>query len=138
LLKEADSKAYEVVESRPLSHPFEVWDIEADHLIAHGVTILTIPESKKINVKLPKEIVVQSYGDKWIPVTERLPDLELVEANANDHNWYACLVAWRFSKDRISVRKAWYDGECFDDGFNGDITDDVTHWMPLPQPPKGE
>jgi hypothetical protein len=75
---------------------------------------------------------------KWIPVTERLPDLELVEANQNDHNWYACLVAWRFSKDRISVRKAWYDGECFDDGVNGDITDDITHWMHLPQPPKGE
>ena len=39
LLKEADRKAYEVLESRPLAHPFEVWDIQADHLIANGVTI---------------------------------------------------------------------------------------------------
>lgn len=94
--------------------PF-VMDELADHLIANGVTI-----------------------QRWIPVTERLPDLELVEANANAHNWYACLVAWRFSKDKISVKKAWYDGECFDDGFSGDITDDVTHWMPLPEAPKEE
>ena len=91
------------------------FQLTADHLIANGVTV-----------------------QKWISVKDRLPDLELVEANANDHNWYACLVAWRFTKDKISVRKAWYDGECFDDGFNGDITDDVTHWMPLPQPPRGE
>ncbi len=39
LLKEADRKAYEVVESRQLTHPFEVWEIQADQLIAHGVTL---------------------------------------------------------------------------------------------------
>ena len=39
LLKEADRKAYEVAESRQLTHPFEVWEIQADHLIANGVTV---------------------------------------------------------------------------------------------------
>lgn len=41
LLKEADRKAYEVAESRQLTHPFEVWEIQADHLIANGVTLAT-------------------------------------------------------------------------------------------------
>lgn len=39
LLKEADRKAFETMESRPLAHPFEVWDIEADHLITNGVVV---------------------------------------------------------------------------------------------------
>lgn len=39
LLKEADRKIYETVESGQLSHPREVWEIEADHLISKGVTV---------------------------------------------------------------------------------------------------
>jgi hypothetical protein len=75
----------------------------ADHLIANGVTV-----------------------QKWIPVTERLPE---------KHGKYLVLTpncTWLI----------WYDTEC---GFYdndpewGDIEiDDVTHWMPLPEPPKGD
>ena len=72
----------------------------ADHLIAHGVTV---QGDKDINVPT-----------KWIPVTERLPDIGIV-----------VLV---YSED---------DGICVD-YYGGDSFGyyDVTHWMPLPQPPK--
>lgn len=74
----------------------------ADHLIASGVTI-----------------------QKWIPVTERLPD---------ESDRYLC-----------NVRSFAFPGSFYQtilpyekDGFReGHIyTDDVTHWMPLPEPPK--
>lgn len=108
-------------------------------IIANGVTILTEPKCNKINVKLPKEIVVQSYGDKWIPVTERLPEI------VTTHN-----TRWDKSTDSIRVlcacvqadgKKMVKEGYCkvYSDGFvhwkiPGTIHS-VTHWMPLPQPP---
>ena len=53
---------------------------------------------------------------EWIPVTERLPDVGI-----------EVLI---YSED---------DGVCVD-YYGGDSFGyyDVTHWMPLPEPPKGE
>ena len=81
---------------------------------------------------------------KWIPVTERLPDKDgkyLVCRRLYGSWWRETL---NFAKDARKVSKYdfhrgwknvwyWYDSEW------GHLTmDDVTHWMPLPQPPKGE
>ena len=69
----------------------------ADYLIANGVTV-----------------------QKWIPVSERLPEkeMEVIVYTGNIlkpsvfcyHFWTADLLSWQ----------------------------SVTHWMPLPEPPKGE
>ena len=65
---------------------------------------------------------------EWIPVTERLPE-------KNDQ-WVLCLCV----SGAIEVLKfdytmwnwdAQYPGRCYMENY-------VTHWMPLPQPPKGE
>ena len=62
--------------------------------------------------------------EKWIPVTERLPeDNTAVLTHSN-----------------FGIQIYWYDK----DGFSEFIwglpcpRDGVTHWMPLPEPPKGE
>ena len=75
---------------------------------------------------------------RWIPVTERLPDLELVDEKSDDFDLYACLVTVKNcrAKNGRYEKKAWYDGEIFMDENCADITDKVTHWMPLPVPPK--
>ena len=56
---------------------------------------------------------------KWIPVTERLPEtdgLYLVSVK-NDHKR-------RYSKTAWYEKQSWFARQ------------DVTHWMPLPEPPK--
>ena len=75
----------------------------ADHLIANGVTI-----------------------QKWIPVTERLPD--------NDSDVLAYL---RIGEDGRIYPANYASGMWFDCIFNTNATESTTHWMPLPEPPKG-
>lgn len=77
---------------------------------------------------------------KWIPVTERLPEL-----------WQNCFVLVKMKYDweedyEYNVDAGYYVGENgYIDGFNtfndwneGQQYIHVTHWMPLPEPPKGE
>ena len=70
----------------------------ADHLIANGVTV-----------------------QKWIPVTERLPE--------DDRQVLACTKHGRaFSAHYDHKWKRWQVSHSVK----------ITHWMPLPEPPKGE
>ena len=93
----------------------------ADRLISNGVTV-----------------------QKWIPVTERLPDKDGKYLTYYHNHFGDITRVLDFAKDARKVnkydfhqswKKVWYeyDSEC------GYFTiDDVTHWMPLPEPPKGE
>ena len=78
----------------------------ADHLIANGVTI-----------------------QKWIPVTERLPDTS---------SMYIVTVEKLYGITYSDV--AYFDALSKKWGTNTHhySCDKVTHWMPLPEPPKGE
>ena len=84
----------------------------ADRLIANGVTV-----------------------QEWIPVKERTPEKE---------GWYQ--VYTTPDKGHRSINKAQYRkqpswsvnaGEGYWCGSGG-IWTNVTHWMPMPKPPKGE
>ena len=73
-----------------------------------------------------KDVTDNNVGGKWIPVTERLPSKNqrvLACRTLNDGGF----VFWA---------KQW-DNKWFDMEWNC-IRYGVTHWMPLPEPPKGE
>ena len=81
----------------------------ANYLIAHGVTV-----------------------QEWIPVTERLPE---------ERDYALCVLKGFNYGGKIQVCKfvpadKFKDKPYFEHFRNGFPT--VTHWMPLPQPPKGE
>lgn len=92
----------------------------ADNLIANGVTV-----------------------QKWIPVSERLPDkngryLAFLK-------YVKCTMILNFALDFIEHDEYGLLTEkkksCFyycDDDWELIEVPEVTHWMPLPQPPKGE
>jgi hypothetical protein len=84
----------------------------ADHLIANGV-------------RLEEKQATSDQTSKWIPVTERLPEEKgdvLVCDTREDF-----VSTWEYLGNDLWL----YDNIFW-------CTDDVTHWMPLPEPPKGE
>ena len=95
----------------------------ADHLIANGVTV-----------------------QEWISVDDRLPEI-----NDKERDW-SVTVLFRTIQGHIysgyrnvgSLKQSYYDDDCtppywLEESENLDfMEDEVTHWMPMPQPPKGE
>ena len=80
----------------------------ADFMIDHGVTV-----------------------QEWIPVSERLPEKNRSALVYFDSGNMA--VGYWYDKDEcISFWQIWTD-----DGWVSDADCEPTHWMPLPQPPKG-
>ena len=101
---------------------------------------------------------------RWIPVTERLPDSErvvlvsaltktfrhrhtLMAAHIGHHEFTTEDTDWREyegdteydeENDCFWIPECWYEVNAIDDNGNWIIDSeyDVTHWMPLPQPPK--
>ena len=106
----------------------------ADYLIAHDVTV-------QENVKMSDELLKQLKNapitickeepsivtvQEWISVNDRLPE-EKVD----------CIVHYKHAY--CDNDDYWAIGICFYDGekFQMDLSYKVTHWMPLPKPPKG-
>lgn len=91
----------------------------ADYLLANGVTF-----------------------QKWIPVTERLPD--------KDGHFLACRLifdnpgveVFSFAKDGRKVDEQDFEDQWdnvwyfYDSEYGFVVCNSVTHWMPLPNPPK--
>lgn len=89
-------------------------DVLADHLIANGVTVQ--------GDELPT-----NCKQLWIPASEP-PDVYRDE--------YGELIPFLVCEAETEYPyRAMYDGKVWGDGF---WTIPVTHWMPLPVPPKGK
>ena len=86
------------------------WHI-ANHLIANGVTI-----------------------QEWIPVTERLP--ELIPCNAGTA-YSEAVIVWTVNRKAMIAVWDGVDFLCAASYWDAE-GEEITHWMPLPTPPKGE
>ena len=71
-------------------------------------------------------------SDKWISVEDRLPE-------DNDPEYYQTVILTLKNKKVVTGCYRTLDGEWWGDVIDGEyinITDEVTHWMPLPDAPK--
>lgn len=97
--------------------PCSLCEVEslAEHLIANGVTFADVSDN---NV------------GKWIPVSERLPE--------KSGKYLVCYELWGWGKlfNRWTGLCFFYDeiSQFIDDG--GPVMGRITHWMPMPAPPK--
>lgn len=93
----------------------ECEEIMADHLIVNGVTI-----------------------QKWIPVTERLPEDDLVKDSKV--KLIKVLVFYKNSMGVPVVRTQIRQKGCryHRDEWNWVKFEPITHWMPLPEPPHSD
>ena len=109
-----------------LSGKQEEFAENADWLIANGVTINRGTEDTPVAYNLsPTE-------QKWIPVTERLPEKD---------GHYLCNYHFGEYPKMTFTRVLDYYATDIVPHFQhtlGDGSMKVTHWMPMPEPPKGE
>ena len=92
---------------------------------------MVVEDTPTVSVITAIDIANGVTVQKWIPVTERLPEeKQLVLAVCKSGkifvgDYWDCYgtIIWRIRTARDSTKN---------------ITQIVTHWMPLPEPPKGE
>ena len=89
----------------------------------------------------------KGYDDgtpKWISVKDRLPEQDGKYLVFEQIGGRTVTSVLRFAKDARKVdrydfkgrwKNAWYE---YDSEWGHYTVDSVTHWMPLPEPPKGE
>ena len=97
--------------------PRPTYETAARYLIAHGVTL---PQWISVDDRLPDET------GRYLAVKKRIAPDDF-GGNRTD------IAIIRFSADdgfRMPIH--------IPDWINKKINEEVTHWMPLPQPPKGE
>lgn len=102
---------------------------------------------------------------RWIPITERLPTPEtevMIVCNRNGKRFIATAIhedgtlfekdskwfwndIWTYGdydeeRDDYIIPECWWESRCFtpDDVYNCPVDCEVTHWMPMPELPKGE
>lgn len=85
-------------------------------------------------IDLAKPVTDNNVGCKWIPVTERLPEKwrETDEKYFGDPIEFIVHIAGAECATTLC-----FDGKDFFDITTGESYT-VTHWMPLPEPPKEE
>jgi hypothetical protein len=101
---------------------------EADYLISNGV-------------RLETEQATSDENKRWIPVSERLPDivgcyLVVVKYKYDfekEYNYDTDVATFEFGYDRKYIDGQWNTCVDWDEGQQ---YMHVTHWMPLPEPPK--
>ena len=95
------------------------------HLYEQTKKMLTMYQDELIP-GFRKQIEDLEAKSKWIPVTERLPD--------KNRKWVLCLCVGGAMEVLNFDFTMWnwdsqYPGRCYMEKY-------VTHWMPLPEPPK--
>ena len=142
--------AKEIVKSAPIEDcvPLNAilklrdWLYESDAITMNGVKQINQLISEYSGKPIPK--VETGYEQEWISVYDRLPEKDgayLVTTNGVSGlqnvktRWFAKDGEMVEAHDLAGQKDVWYlyDIEC---GYVSIKT--VTHWMPLPQPPKGE
>lgn len=79
--------------------------------------------------ELQTEINRLKAENEWISVKDELPNI------GNDENFPECSDKVLLLNEQEDVFMGWYEGGEFTD-YNMNKADYITHWMPLPQPPK--
>lgn len=85
--------------------------------------------------KLPKTNV--GFGQSlWIPVTERLPELKKLEDPDGDDWRESEFVLVATAAREVREGQFWKINNEYGWNSRDDVALIVTHWMPLPEPPK--
>ncbi len=81
-------------------------------------------------------------ANQWIPVAERPPDLTLdtwIDEDGSVYDYEISAWVWGIDMNGMQDRVRYETGPVFQGWYNDrGTTYAITHWMPLPEPPKEE
>lgn len=108
----------------------------ADYLISNGVTVHEnveisdelLKQLKNAPITICKEEPSIELAQKWISVDDELPEV----------GGYVVCIAKRNPFSRFMPMVARIEKNGWVNPITEQYISEVTHWMPLPQPPKGE
>ena len=112
----------------------------ADHLIANGVTV---QEWISVKDRLPEVetevLILARHGNRNVITTGMYEDGQM---NTEDSDWWWETEGFEYDEelDVHIIPEGWWEYKHYidDETHNYAIDGVVTHWMPLPQPPRGE
>lgn len=116
----------------------------AQHLIAHGVTVQEWISTKDRLPENEVDVLIctqrRYYKGGTIPVvsTAFYTDGKM-NTEESGYNWDLGNVDMEYDEevDAYIVPEGWWESVRYGEEFSA-VDDFVTHWMPLPKPPKGE
>ena len=97
------------------------WEVNDGILIMQKACCSWFPECEKFKLR----VTDNNVGSKWIPVTERLPE-----------EFVSVIVCIPCEHPLPMVKEAYLANGCWATKCAIFFDKDVTHWMPLPNPPK--
>lgn len=108
----------------------------ADYLIAHGVTVQEnveisdelLKQLKNAPITICKEEPSIELVQEWISVKDRLPEA----------GGYVVCIAKRNPFSRFMPMVARIEKNGWVNPITEQYISEITHWMPIPHPPKGE
>ena len=100
----------------------------ADYLIVNGVTINRGTDDTSVADNLSPTDKDNNVPSKWIPVTERLPEEDADVLCCRGNHIGALIDVYTYQGDG-----KWEDSYGY---WNYTDIEGITHWMPLPEPPK--
>lgn len=72
---------------------------------------------------------------EWIKCSERMPDAETPVLALLNGEIRVAEIRWDMPTHEETYRPFWYWDDPYDDGQPWEVFD-ITHWMPLPEPPE--
>ena len=117
----------------------DTYEGQAEYLIAHGVTVQEnveisdelLKQLKNAPITICKEEPSIELVQEWISVDDRLPE---PKHEFDARNWYLVALSNGVVKE---LAYEFHNHSVFGYGWR-ETAYPVTHWMPLPEPPKGE
>ena len=133
-------------------------------MLPHNGDMISSEEVEQAIKDAPTVDAVEVVRDMWIPVTDRLPESERIvlvsaltkgfrhrhtliaahighhEATTEDYGWqeYEGDTEYDEEEDCFWIPECWWEVNAVDGNENWilDSEYEVTHWMPIPEPPK--